>query len=285
MNVLAAIIAAIVVGTWNGRWFPSGRAEHRANADVEAATIAAAAKMLGGALHQIDPCDTNDVILCLNEIRGIAEASNLVSQIGRKDLTLAVVSRYRRRDRFDMQQDVIATTLPLASASWSKWKNAREFTPPRGYAQASVILSAAVTANVYAVHLKSNYGANNDTKKWLNREKRTAAVSQLMELERTRRDSRARPAIVAGDLNADCWRSEFSQEQIFAMFDQCGFFNTLSMLPADKRGTHPSAKWGDSALDYIMTRGFRVLALPQIIANDELSDHLAVFVLLELQSK
>ena len=30
------LLAAVVVGTWNGNWFPSGRAEHRAHPDVEA---------------------------------------------------------------------------------------------------------------------------------------------------------------------------------------------------------------------------------------------------------
>ena len=76
------LVAAIVVGTWNGNWFPSGRAEHRAHPDVEAATISAAAKMLAGGLQEVDPAGTNDIILCLNEIRGPKVASNLVAQIG-----------------------------------------------------------------------------------------------------------------------------------------------------------------------------------------------------------
>ena len=87
---------------------------------MEAATITAAAKMLAGGLKAVDPAGTNDVILCLNEIRGPKAASNLVAQIGREDLRVAVVSGYRRRDRFDQQQDVIATTLPVAEAHWSK---------------------------------------------------------------------------------------------------------------------------------------------------------------------
>ena len=69
MNFIAAILAAVVVGTWNGRWFPSGRAEHRANPEVEAATVSAAGRMLKEALAEIDPEGTNDVILCLNAIR------------------------------------------------------------------------------------------------------------------------------------------------------------------------------------------------------------------------
>lgn len=278
MNFLSAILAAIVVGTWNGRWFPSGRAEHRAHPAVEAATVSAAAKMLEGALTEADPAGTNDVILCLNEIRDPDCAYKLVSQIGRKGLSVAMISRYRRRDRFDMLQDVIATTLPVVSANWCKWKNARQYTPPRGYAFVSVIVNPAVTANVYCVHLKSNYGGNTDEKRELNREKRTRAVGQLVAQERRRKSSRSRPVIIAGDFNADPWRREFSEEKIFTLLDEAGFLNTLSLLPADARGTHPSRKWGDSALDFVMTRDFKVLSTPRIIPNDELSDHRAVFV-------
>ena len=36
----------ITIATWNGNWFPSGRAEHRAHPDVEAATTVAAGKLL-----------------------------------------------------------------------------------------------------------------------------------------------------------------------------------------------------------------------------------------------
>ena len=118
MNAIS-LIAAVVVGTWNGNWFPSGRAEHRAHPDVEAATISASARMLADGLRGIDPEGTNDVILCLNEIRGPSAASNLVAQIGRSGLRVMSISGYRRRDRFDQQQDVIATT----SCCWSDRKS------------------------------------------------------------------------------------------------------------------------------------------------------------------
>ena len=81
MSHVLAIVAAVVVGTWNGNWFPSGRAEHRAHPDVEAATIEAAAKMLSEGLRAVDPAGTNDVVLVLNEIRGPRVASNRVARI------------------------------------------------------------------------------------------------------------------------------------------------------------------------------------------------------------
>ena len=275
------VCAAVVVGTWNGNWFPSGRAEHRAHPDVEAATITAAARMLADGLKTVDPAGTNDVILCLNEIRGPRAASNLVAQIGRQGLRVAVVSGYRRRDRFDQQQDVIATTLPVAEAHWSKWKVAGKSTPPRGYAFAAVVVDPATTANVYAVHLKSNYGATTEASRAANREKRTHAIAQIAEQERRKRGRPDRPVVVAGDMNADKWGKDFAEEKLFGMLEQAGFANPLGDLPPKARGTHPSAKWGDSALDYVFCRGLKAAEAPRIIPNDGLSDHYALFVLLK----
>ena len=280
MSMLSFIFAAVVVGTWNGNWFPSGRAEHRAHPDVEAATSAAAAKMLAEGLKAIDPEGTNDVILCLNEIRGPRAATNLLAQIGRKDLRMAVITGYRRRDRFDQQQDVIATTLPIVDTHWSKWKVAGKETPPRGYAFASVVIDPATTARVYAVHLKSNYGATTPELKASNRAKRTAAAQQLAESEKPPRGKNKPriPVIVAGDMNADKWGRDFADERLFRIFEEAGFASALELLPPKSRGTHPSRTYGDSALDYVFYRGLTAQGLPRIISNDGLSDHLALFV-------
>ena len=281
MNALVALLAAVVVGTWNGNWFPSGRAEHRAHPDVEAATVRAAAKMLADGLKRIDPEGTNDVILCLNEMRGPRAASNLVAQIGRAGLRVVSVSGYRRRDRFDQQQDVVATTLPVADAGWSRWKQNGDLTPPRGYAFAAVVVDPTTTANVYAVHLKSNYGATTKEIAAANRGKRAAAVEQLVGMERPKRGKKAKPALIAGDMNADKWGKGFEGEPLFPMLEKAGFANAPEILPPNRRGTHPSVKYGDSALDYVFWRGFRSAATPVIFPNDGLSDHCALFALLQ----
>jgi len=274
------IFLSVVVGTWNGNWFPSGRAEHRAHPNVEEATSVAAAKMLSDGLRAIDPCGTNDVILCLNEIRGPRSASNLVARIGRAGLRVAIVSGYRRRDRFDQQQDVIATTLPVAEAHWSRWKDAKQLTPPRGYAFAAVIIDPATTANVYAVHLKSNYRAATPEIRAANQAKRTAAIAQIVEQERPKRGRPKHPVIIAGDMNADRWRKEFAQEELFTRLEAAEFANLLSLLPASGRGTHPSERYGDSALDYVFCRGLDAPTKPVIVPNEGLSDHRALFVIL-----
>lgn len=279
MHTLAFLLAAVVVGTWNGNWFPSGRAEHRAHPDVEDATITAVAQMLARGLDAVDPMRTNDVILCLNEIRGPRVASNLVARIGRTNLVVASISGYRRRDRFDQQQDVVATTLPVVEKGWKKWTPAGKRTPPRGYAFAALRLDPATTAAVYAVHLKSNYRAKGREAKELNRDKRTIAVEQLLAQE-TRDGRGRRPVLVAGDMNADKWRAEFADEKIFGLFDAAGFLNLLAILPPESRGTHPSRRYGDSALDYIFARGLRPVATPRLVPSEALSDHNAFFAVL-----
>lgn len=277
-------LAAVTVGTWNGEWFPSGRAEHRASPEQEAATIGAAGRMLRDALAKADPGGTNDLILCFNEIRGPLEAKALCAELGRTNLTVAVITGYRRRDRFDQQQDVIATTLPVASASWSKWKEAGRETPPRGYAKASVLFSPAVTGTVYAIHLKSNYGQTTEELVRINRAKRTRAIDQLIAQEKPRRGKKAQPPLViAGDLNADKWAKAFAKETIFSTLEQAGFDDPLETLPSDRRITHPGkGKWGNSALDYILLRGIRAAGPPVIVPAEGLSDHNPVFVTLEI---
>ena len=278
MNAILAIIAAVVVGTWNGNWFPSGRAEHRANPEVEAATVSAAAKMLASGLARIDPDGTNEVILCLNEIRGPIEADSLVMRIGRPGLRVVSVSRYRRRDRFDQQQDVIATTLPVAEAHWSKWRNAGADTPPRGYAFAAVVLDPATTANVYAVHLKSDFGAKDPAIVSENATKRLLAVSQLVEQEKPKRGKRpGRPVIVVGDMNADRWQTQTPDVRLFASLEKAGFVNLLDGLSPSERCTHPSPKFGDRTFDYVFCRGVESAARPLTVRNNGLSDHYALF--------
>lgn len=283
MHSLAVILAALVVGTWNGNWFPSGRAEHRAHPDVEEATIAAVARMFARDLRAVDPCGTNDLVLCLNEIRGLRDATNLVARIGRTNLVVASVSGYRRRDRFDQQQDVIATTLPIIEAGWRKWMPVGKFTPPRGYAFAALQLDVSTTVAVYAVHLKSNYGTTTPQIALANRMKRMNAVKELLSHENA--SGKGRPVLIAGDMNADKWRKEFAEEKIFDLFDAAGFLNHVALLSPASRGTHPTRRYGNSALDYIFSRDLEALEFPRIFPSEELSDHSALFVTFRSDAK
>lgn len=280
----AFLVAAVTVGSWNGKWFPSGRAEHRAAPAVEARTIAKAGDMLRKGLEKADPRGTNDVIICLNEMRGPKVVKELCAAIGRTNLNFVVISAYRRRDRFDMQQDAILTTLPVVSANWSKWKQAKAETPPRGYARASLVFPGSVTGIVYCVHLKSNYGQTSEKKARLDRAKRERAVSQIVEQERPRRGRKNVPVVIAGDFNADKWSEDFKKDEIFDVLDKAGFFTPLELLGEGERATYPKrGKWGGTTLDYVFTRGFKPQAgsKPVIVPAGDISDHDAVFVNIE----
>jgi endonuclease/exonuclease/phosphatase family metal-dependent hydrolase len=276
-------LAAVTVATWNGEWFPSGRAEHRAAPEVEARTIRRAGAMLRGAFAAADPAGTNDIVLCLNEIRDRRSAEELAKAIGRDDLKIAMISAYRRRDRFDQQQDVIMTTLPVVSASWSRWRNAKDNTPPRGYVYAELAMSPSVTSRVYAVHLKSNYGQTTREAAVANRAKRANAISQIVGQERAVRGRFAAPVVIAGDFNADAWKAEFRGEPAFMLLSDAGFSNVLALVPEDDRETYPGkGRWRGSVLDYIFLRGLSVAGEPRVVSSQGVSDHNPVVAVLDL---
>ena len=106
-----------------------------------------------------------------------------------------------------------------------------------------------------------------------------------MEQEKPKRGRAKRPVILAGDMNADPWRKEFKDEELFGRLESAGFCNALALLPPKARSTHPSRTYGDSALDYVFSRGLEPADPPRIFRNKGLSDHLAVFVLLDCSSR
>ena len=276
-------LAAVTVATWNGEWFPSGRAEHRAAPEAEARTIRRAGEMLRSALASVDPAGTNDVVLCLNEIRDRHSAEELAKAIGRDGLKIAMISAYRKRDRFDQQQDVIMTTLPVVTASWSRWRSARDGAPPRGYVYAELVMSPSVTSRVYAVHLKSNYGQTTQGEFEANRAKRANAIAQIVEQERAKRGRFAAPVVIAGDFNTDAWKAEFKGEPTFSLLSDAGFSNVLALVPEDYRETYPGkGRWRGSVLDYIFLRGVSSSGEPRVIGSQGLSDHNPVVAVLDL---
>lgn len=282
MTIWTTLLAAIIVGTWNGNWFPSHRAEHRDTPEQEERTIRESGSMLAQALRTLDPQGTNDVILSFNEMRNKEVAVQLTAAIGRTNLAVVCATAYRRRDRFDMQQDVIATTLPLVRASWSKWHRAKAETPPRGYAFAEVLLSPSVTGCVYSVHLKSNYGQRTAADIALNRTKRTRAVDELIQFTKSYKG----PVLILGDMNADKWKAEFAAEELFGNLEKAGYCNELEALPAGERATYIGrGKGKGSALDYIFSRYFVRRELPRIFPAQGCSDHNCVLAVLEPDKK
>ena len=279
----ASLLLAVVVGVWNGEWFPSGRAEHRAAPEIEQAAIRAAGKMLREGLDRIAPGEEEGVVICLNEVRDMETADALCREIGRTNLAVSVVTGYRRRDRFDQQQDAILTSLPVARANWSWWKTSRDARPPRGYARADVVLSSAVTATVYAVHLKSNYGQTTEEIAATNRLKRAHAIEQLVEQEQPKRGRFRAPVVIAGDFNADRYAKDSEKETLFKTLSEASFVDVFEGVSPEGRATYPGrGRRKDGTLDYIMLRGLEVDGPPLVVPATGISDHNAVFVRLKL---
>ena len=272
---MIAVLLAFVVGTWNGNWFPAGRSEYRAEPAVEAARIRAAGHCLAEGLKAVDPAGTNDVVLVLNEMRDEAVVQKLLESVGRKNLKIAAMTKYRLGDKADEQQDVVATTLPVVKSRWARWRYDPNGNPPRGYAFASVVVEPAVTAHVYAVHLKANGGGKDEAVALTNRLKRANAIGQFLKIE----SKGSVPVLLAGDFNTDCWNAKFADETLFKDLETAGFTNALASLPPKRRRTHVSGM----TLDYIMLRATAdcglVAASPLITPSaSEFSDHFPVFV-------
>lgn len=285
MVTFCSILLSLVVCTWNGNWFPSGRAEHRASPEKEEKTTCLAAELLSRGLNKIDPEGGDDVVICLNEMRNAAVVSNLISKMERKDLSLAVITRYRRRDRFDQQQDAIITSMPIASRGWSIFKRTSDWqkNPPRGYAFASVVSdSGAVTTMVYSVHLKSEYGATTESIRRSNRYKRGIAIEQIVNMEKPKGRGKKKlksRVVIAGDMNADRWKEYFSYDTLFQTLFSAGFLDAFEGLEPQRRSTRDSTKWGPSTIDYVFHRSMGEVKAVHVEKTNGASDHNAVFVL------
>ena len=264
MMILAIILAAVQVGTWNLKWFPSGRAEHRASARVEAANIEDAREVVAVAAKPHS-------VFCFEEVRDKKCVEALVKGTV---LTNVVVSTWKRSDnRSEWQQVAIVTDLPVVkedSVQFDYW------VAPRGYLHVQVDAGADGKIDFYGVHLKSNYGGKEAKAKAANRKKREAAMKFIPK--------EGEKAVVLGDFNMDMFSGEFSGEQTCDILTWSGFNNIWTGLPLDKRGTHIGTKrWPDSTLDYIFYRGLSLEGEPTLGPKTDVSDHRMVLV--EVSSK
>jgi len=261
------LIFALVAGTWNLKWFPSGRAEHRASERVEAANINDAADVIRGCLKG------KGRILCLQELRDPLACSNLVSAIGDTNLRVAVATAYRdfRDNRLQWQQLAIVTDLPVLETKWQYAKRANGMYVPRGYAYALLDGGADGRIACFCIHLKSNYGARKPEAKAANAAKREAMVAQVLDAVK---DVDADKILIVGDFNADRFHRQFKNEKIFSMLKDAGFSDCWDGAPLSERGTHPgNTRYPDSTIDYVYSRGFGKCASRSLGPDDFVSDH------------
>ncbi len=280
----AVLLAALAVGSWNLKWFPSGRAEHRASERVERANLMDAAETIAAHLRPHG-------VFCAQELRDPETASNLVYALqrdhpGASNLTVAATSAFRTWDkRLEWQQCAILTDLPVLDAGWSYWKRKGKLLPPRGYAYAIVDAGADGLAACFCVHLKSNYGATSPEVRAANAEKRELCAEQLVAAaKRISKLPDGRPVrrvVIVGDFNADFFSDEFKDEKTAALLLAAGFRNGWEGVPRTERGTHPgNYRYPDSTLDHVFHRGFSAVRRRTLAPAVPISDHrLLVFEL------
>ena len=278
----SAVRADVLTATWNMRWFPSGRAEHRAAPHVEAATIQDAADLVRSELaKRRRPKD--HVILFFQELRDAFVCSNFVERISDRTLAIVSVSAFREFDRrLGWQQSGIVSDLPVVDASFSYWRRTRKILPPRGFTYALLDGGKDGLIACYCVHLKSNYGATTPEKRESNRLKRELAMEHfraLTKMVQAPDGRRVTRFILAGDFNTDPFSGEFKGERTVDLLTEAGFVNCFAGMPLEARGTHPgNARYPDSTLDFIFHRGFAGQSSCELSPVVPLSDHRMVWL-------
>ena len=261
------LIFAVLAGSWNLKWFPSGRAEHRASARVESANIADAADVIRSNLKG------SGRIMFLQEMRDAKACTNLVVAIGDTNLKVAVASAFRdfRDNRLQWQQLGIVTDMPVLKTEWKYSKKADGMFVPRGYAYALLDGGEEGRIACFCVHLKSNYGARKAAKKKENMLKREAAVRQVLAAAEKCGADRI---LIAGDFNSDRFQRAFKDERMFPMLESAGFKDGWEGTDPSQRGTHPgSSRYPDSTLDYVFYKGYSRCASRSLAPAVPVSDH------------
>lgn len=263
----AFLIFAVLVGSWNLKWFPSGRAEHRASPRVEAANIADAADVIRENLKGTGR------IMFLQEMRDAQACSNLVNAIGDTNLKVAVATAFRdfRDNRLQWQQLGIVTDLSVIKTEWKYSKRVDGMFVPRGYAYALLDGGADGKIACFCVHLKSNYGSRSATKKKENQLKREAMIRQVVAAAK---NCGADRILIAGDFNSDRFQKAFKDEQIFPLLESVGFKDGWDGVPLSGRGTHPgNTRYPDSTLDYVFSKGYSRCSSHFLVPAVPVSDH------------
>ena len=261
------LIFAVLAGSWNLKWFPSGRAEHRASARVESANIEDVADVIRANLKG------SGRVLFLQELRDANACSNLVTAIGDTNLNVAVATAFRdfRDNRLQWQQLGIVTDLPVIKAEWRYSKKADGMFVPRGYAYALLDGGEEGRIACFCVHLKSNYGAKKAAKKKENMLKREAAIRQVLAAAG---NCGADKILIAGDFNSDRFQKAFKDERMFPMLESAGFKDGWEGTDPSERGTHPgSSRYPDSTLDYVFYKGYSRCASRFLAPAVPVSDH------------
>ena len=271
----------VIVTTWNMKWFPSGKADLRAEPAYERENIARAGRILADAVADQRRSRRNpaDLIAFAQEVRDADVCGQLISASGIAGLKVASVSDYKDNGGVPLwQQMAILTTLPVLDSGYAFWSNGDGVSIPRGFAFALLDCGEKGAIACFSIHLKSNVnrsGSVQETQK--NIYKREAAAGQILaavrELRR-RHSGRKLRILVGGDFNTNEDDPTFVSEATLRSFYGAHYRSCFRDWKKSQCVTHPGDRnFPDATFDYILYHGFERIVSRRIFPGAPVSDH------------
>ncbi len=259
----------------NIEWFPG----QRSSADEEA--MARHIENTKAAL----PALQSDILVA-TEICDEAAFREVLTVLPGMDIK--VMSNFADRDPESgrrNQQIVIASHLPVIAGWTEPWVATYEDLR-RGFAFA--VLENPRTGRlilIYGLHLKSNLSFTEEDA-LTNFAIRDDSIRQLLDHQKAMEEQYGERGIegwiIAGDINTN-HDGQFG-DRVVETLVEAGYWNTWQNIPADERETWKGrpGRFAPSSLDYIFLKGFGTPDATLYVVDDNVSDHNAVAVTIEL---
>ena len=260
--------------SWNMEWFPGKR--------PTASAKEADAHMKAGqeALKLLNP----DIFIGV-EITDWDAFHQLCSVV--PGLVVHVVSTFTDPITGEIrpQQIGIASKLKCHGAWWAAWK-ANVPNISRGFSFAALEAPGGGLIMVYGNHLKSNRGS--DTAEGsknvaaMRNEQAKQLLQHMKEMALAYTKHPINGWLAAGDFNTN-HDGQFPECHAVEILTKGGFYNTWLGVPKQERLTwhdRPGGKFDPTTFDYIFTKGFGELTASTAAADENVSDHLPVQLLL-----
>lgn len=271
----------VIVTTWNMKWFPSGKADLRAEPAYERENVARAGRVLADAFAEQSRSrkGSADLIVLAQEMRDVAVCEDFVRASGIPGLKVVTVSNYKDNGGVPLWlQMAIMSTLPVLDSGYTIWSTGDGVSIPRGFAFALLDAGEAGTIACFSIHLKSNVNRSGSLQESQeNIYKREAAAGQILaavkELRR-RNHGRKLRILVGGDFNTNEDDPAFVSEATLRSFYGAHYRSCFRDWKKSQCVTCSGNRlFPDATFDYILYHGFDRIVSRRIYEGAPVSDH------------
>lgn len=285
--VCSHVIADIACMTWNMKWFPSSRRNLRLSESEELKRIKEAGSVISSSFNEIK-VESENIIVCAQEVRDALICSNIVASCGIKGLKVSSVSNFKDKTGIPLwQQTAIFSTLPIVEAGYSHWQPSEIVELPRGFSYAVFELKENQMIVCFSLHLKSNLNfAGTELVHQENILKREMSAKQILdEVKRFRKKYGDNlRVLVAGDFNTSEDDCSYVSEATLRSFYGAHYRSCFTGIKKDRRITCPgNDRYEDATFDYILYKGFGKRKDIKIFNGLGISDHNPVALLLSIE--